>query len=123
MNKANTQFEDEFLMELQTIESSIVQVYRSNGEVYDSQVERALNVAISDLKAKQRNVSAKAHKLSGIDLELYKAITDNYTTLLENSNFTVDNAIECLKRLRKSVQRWTKQLGRQGYLNFVSRFV
>ena len=29
----------------------------------------------------------------------------------------------CLKRIRKSVQRWNKEGGRQGYLTFVGRFV
>ena len=123
MGSKNTQFEDKFLQELQLIEFSIILVYRNNGDVYDSQVERALNAAINDLKAKQRNTIAKVNSLSGADLELYNAITDSYTALLEDPSFTVENAIDCLKRLRKSVQRWTKQLGRQGYLDFVSRFV
>lgn len=29
----------------------------------------------------------------------------------------------CLKRLRKSVQKWTKRAGRQGYLTFIEQFM
>lgn len=35
----------------------------------------------------------------------------------------VEEIVACLKRIRKSVQRWTKQGGRQGYLTFVEQFV
>lgn len=31
--------------------------------------------------------------------------------------------ILCLKRLRKSVETWTKQGGRQGYLTYISQFL
>ncbi|MCX7668798.1 MAG: hypothetical protein N2439_01835, partial [Anaerolineae bacterium] len=31
--------------------------------------------------------------------------------------------IACLKRIRKSVQRWNREGGRQGYLTFISRFI
>ena len=36
---------------------------------------------------------------------------------------TLDVIVACLKRIRKSVQRWNKEGGRQGYLTFVGRFV
>jgi hypothetical protein len=35
----------------------------------------------------------------------------------------VDVIIACLKRIRKSVEKWNKQGGRQGYLTFVEQFV
>lgn len=31
--------------------------------------------------------------------------------------------VACLKRLRKSVQFWTKSGGRQGYLNYIVEFL
>ena len=36
---------------------------------------------------------------------------------------TLDVIVACLKRIRKSVQRWNKEGGCQGYLTFVGRFV
>jgi hypothetical protein len=34
-----------------------------------------------------------------------------------------DVIVECLKRIRKSIQRWNREGGRQGYLKFVEQFV
>ena len=36
---------------------------------------------------------------------------------------SVDDIILCLKRVLKSVKRWNKQGGRQGYLNFITQFM
>lgn len=37
--------------------------------------------------------------------------------------FTLDEMVACLKRIRKSINRWTQRGGRQGYLSFVSQFI
>ena len=31
--------------------------------------------------------------------------------------------VSCLKRVRKSINRWSREAGRQGYLTFVSQFI
>jgi hypothetical protein len=36
---------------------------------------------------------------------------------------TAAELVLCLKRIRKSIDFWTKEGGRQGYLNFVSKYV
>jgi hypothetical protein len=36
---------------------------------------------------------------------------------------TADEILACLRKIRKSVDRWNKQGGKQGYLQFVSEFV
>jgi hypothetical protein len=36
---------------------------------------------------------------------------------------SVAEIVACLKRIRKSVQLWTKEYGRQGYLNYVQKFI
>lgn len=36
---------------------------------------------------------------------------------------TLDEIVACLKRIRKSIQFWTKEGGRQGYLNYVNGFI
>lgn len=35
----------------------------------------------------------------------------------------LDEIIACLKRVRKSINRWSREGGRQGYLTFVSKFI
>jgi hypothetical protein len=36
---------------------------------------------------------------------------------------TVNELLDCLKRIKKSVQFWTKEGGRQGYLEYISNFM
>ena len=36
---------------------------------------------------------------------------------------SLDEVIACLKRIRKSVQKWNRQAGRRGYLQFVAKYV
>lgn len=36
---------------------------------------------------------------------------------------STDEVLACLQRIHKSVQRWTKRKGRQGYLTFVAQYV
>ena len=36
---------------------------------------------------------------------------------------TVDEVMACLKRVHKSINRWHRRGGKQGYLTFVSQFV
>jgi hypothetical protein len=36
---------------------------------------------------------------------------------------TAAELVLCLKRIRKSIDFWTKEGGRQGYLNYVSEYV
>jgi len=36
---------------------------------------------------------------------------------------SIEVIIACLKRIRKSVERWNREGGRQGYLTFIERFI
>ena len=36
---------------------------------------------------------------------------------------SIDEIISCLKRIMKSVEKWNKREGRQGYLRFVSQYI
>lgn len=36
---------------------------------------------------------------------------------------SIEEMIACLKRVRKSVETWNKQGGRQGYLNYIENFI
>ncbi len=40
-----------------------------------------------------------------------------------NDSKTIDEIIDCLKRILKSVNKWNKREGRQGYLKFVSQYI
>ena len=45
---------------------------------------------------------------------------------LEQGEFTpipLEDLVACLRRLRKSVDFWTKQAGRQGYMQYIEQYV
>ena len=50
---------------------------------------------------------------------LGKPVSEDPATPLLNA----EDLVACLRRLRKSVEFWTKEGGRRGYIDFVARFV
>jgi hypothetical protein len=129
-------FEEEYQDVLQNIEFAIASVYRQEPALTDYDVDKALNSlsrsyrfgeappppenfnelqkavyervrAICNLRLGKGGVS----NVEGKELELPMGIV------------TPDEIVACLKRIQKSVQRWTKEAGRRGYLEFVNDFI
>ncbi|MEZ4710451.1 MAG: hypothetical protein R3A44_24830 [Caldilineaceae bacterium] len=132
-------FEEEYQDVLQNIEFAIISVYREQPEMVDYDVEKALNGLIDLYTAEERNHEPRPPRnlrdASLLAYERAKSMCD-WRLGRENAFETEDGAapplpesitlaemIACLKRLRKSVERWTKRGGRQGYLNFVGEFL
>jgi len=127
--------EDEHFDVLQNIESTILSIYREHPELTDYDVDKAYTALIQTYRAE---ASAKpAVKPSG-DLanQVYDQAAAMCNWRLGRSSMkdkkgkpmpnpealTVETILLCLKRLRKSVDMWTKQNGRQGYLDYISQF-
>ena len=52
------------------------------------------------------------------------SLSPNLGKLEEGSRIcTADEIVACLKKILKSVTRWNREYGRQGYLNFAGRFI
>lgn len=131
-------FEDEYLDVLQNLEFAIVSVYRQDSELLDFDVERALNSLIRVYQAEQRGRTVPEIALQPLAQEVYEYVrtmcewrlgredmpaTNSDKTLPSVSPLSLEEIIHCLKRIRKSVQRWNKEGGRQGYLQFISDYV
>lgn len=125
--------EDDQLDVLQNIEFSIISVFREGHEVYDSVVMRALDTVINAYRAELRgNVlpSVQMDGPAGMIAERVQAVCETRLgrkkqvfELDPDGIKTVDVVLACLKKIRKSVERWNKSGGRQGYLQFASRFI
>lgn len=112
---------EQFEKELKTIEGSIINVYRTQPSLLDSQVARALSAVAANLKAKIKGRPSKEVKLTDLDLAVFDAVT---LALKEIGTIVSDtDLLQCIKLIEKSVPRWTNQYGRQGYLIFVSQYV
>jgi hypothetical protein len=94
---------------------------------------RAYEAAFEHYRAQTRGRQPKPCALTGLDRELYEAIMRMCESRLGRAGqpdpegdqpcLSVAELTDCLRRLRKSVECHTKNLGRQGYLTFVSQFV
>jgi hypothetical protein len=131
--------EDDYLDVFQNIEAGILAVYRNNKQMLDYDAETVVNVLIRDYQAEQKAGQPVQTALNDdLKRQLYSAVREmcewrlgrselvqdgKDVELVEEEGITLDELIACLKRVRKSIQHWTKQEGRQGYLNFVSEFM
>ena len=130
--------EEDYLDILQNIEFAIMSVYRDNLLLVDFDVEAAINALISLYHAQSQNHKARRTNLNEHATLVYERVQamcdwrlgrEDFVTADESENLpppepvTLDVIVACLKRIRKSVQRWNKEGGRQGYLTFVGRFV
>jgi len=130
--------EEEYLDVLQNIEFAIMSVYRDNPLLVDFDVEAAINALISLYHAQSQNHEARRINLNERATLVYERVQAMCDWRLGREELltadmrkrgpqpepvTFDVIAACLKRIRKSVQRWNKEGGRQGYLTFVGRFV
>ena len=133
-----TTFEDQYLDVLHNIESGIMMVYRKEPELVDFDVENALNALIRLYTAEMQGRPASPAKLNLRAQDVYSSVhvmcewrlgraeigpTEDGQKLPQPEPIGADEIVACLKRVRKSVQRWNKEGGRRGYLTFIGEFV
>jgi hypothetical protein len=130
-------FEEQYADVLQNIEFAIVETDRRLPGTLDYHVDAALEAAISVYTAEQLGRTPREVVLEGHRREMYDAVRKMCEWRLGRGRLDdeegeasgpptpsgVDEIAACLKRVRKSVQRWNKQGGRRGYLQFVSRYL
>jgi hypothetical protein len=119
--------EEQFEGTLKDIETAIVQVFQRNREMTDYVVSRVLDAAAGQYKAIVREHALKPVQLTGVDLAAFEAVQQACESWLrgkgEHKALTAEEILQCIRRLQKSVSFWSREGGRQGYLNYVSRFI
>jgi hypothetical protein len=132
-------FEDEYLEVLNHIESRIISLYRSKPSLQEEEILEALSALYSIYRAEEDKFPLPNLKLSPKAQEIYEGIqplcewhlgrgetpfkTKEKDKFLLNKTLSLSEVKACLKKIEKSVKRWRKEHGSQGYLKFVSRFV
>jgi hypothetical protein len=134
----NDAFEEQYLDVLHNIESAIVLVSQEHSEMLDLDVENALKALIRTYRAEKDNHPVSPPRLSELEEEIYDEVKsmcelrlgraeltteDGQQVDLPIEPLTIDEIIACLKRIQRSVKRWSKQHGRRGYLDFVQQFI
>ena len=123
---------------LQNIEFVIVSIFRREPMLVDFDVENAVNELARKYQAQAQGHEPRMPKLNERAKEVYDSVETicewrlGHEALMSEEMkargprlepVSLDVIVACLKRIRKSVQTWNKQGGRQGYLTFIQRFV
>jgi hypothetical protein len=123
--------EEEHFDVLQNMEFEIVQIYRSTSDLIDAEVLNAIESLIHSYNLEVKGGFAASPKVKGISATVAAAVKNicelrlgrgsNADELIEPK--TVQNIVDCLKRIQSSIKFWTKKNGRKGYLEYISKFV
>jgi hypothetical protein len=119
---------------LQNLEFSVVQIWRANREMTDYAALHAYETAFQFYRAEMRGHTPKPNTLTGLEAATLDAVKAMCEFRLGRAREPVagpetvlpvplEKIVDCLRELSKSVARHTKQSGRQGYLNFIDRFL
>jgi len=123
---------------LQNIEFGIVQVYRDHPHMTDWQALNAIEALLRAYQAEAKGIQPPPRPQDPLAQEVYGSVAamcewrlgrgtlwDKEGKPMETGPqpITLDEMVACLKRIRKSINRWTQRGGRQGYLSFVSQFI
>jgi len=127
--------EDTHLDVLQNIECAIVSVYRRQSTLRDLDVMRALDALIDVYRAEARGHTPKDISLPEPEgtvfqrvkemcaLRLGRPVVPTRVQVPFEGDKTASDILACLRKIRRSAERWNKRGGRQGYLQCVSKFV
>jgi hypothetical protein len=124
--------EDQYLDILKNMEAAIAEVFRETGDLTDLQVMPALDALIQHYRDVARNYIPKVIPLGQNESLVFKRVQEICEILLgkteplqhiEPKILQPDAIVACLRKIRKSVERWNDLNGKQGYLHFISNFV
>jgi hypothetical protein len=127
--------EDEYLDVLQNLEWAIVNEFRQDRSILDLDARDAANALVRHFEAESESrrptgapLSDRARKIFAsvraiCEWRLGRALAPDKSQSEFDASLTVGELVLCLKRIRKSIEFWTKKGGRQGYLQYVAEYV
>jgi hypothetical protein len=129
--------EDELLDVLQNIEFAIVSEFRKDGAILDLNVLDAVSALVRHYEAEMAGRKPPEPRLSDLSRRVFVSVRATCEWRLGRASGpipevtdepasqpkTTEEIVACLKRIHKSIGRWTKESGKRGYLEFVGRFI
>jgi hypothetical protein len=133
--------EEDHLDVLQNLEFAIVEIYKKNPDLIDAEVLTAIEALIRIYGAEAQGKTIGSRPIRGLSQSVAESVKFFCEVRLGRSTLT-DSPIEptdpsighlptisleilvaCLKRIQTSINFWTKKNGRQGYLDYILRFI
>jgi hypothetical protein len=117
---------------LKDIETVVVGIWRKQRGMTNYAVMRAYDAAVTHFAAVARQQTPKPVNLTGLDATLFEAVKDvcdwrlglvKYAERPQLPPVPPQDMVACLRRLRKSVDFWTQHGGRQGYMEYVQKYI
>ncbi len=125
-------FKEKYLDVLQNIEFAIQAVYKVKKDLTDYDVLFAIDALIEFYTAEERKRESRDFSLSENSKEVYAGVKEMCEFRLGKENeeyevigrpISIIELLNCLKKIKNSVNKWTKRYGRRGYLDFVKDYV
>lgn len=131
-------FEEKYNDTLRSIELAIVRVYREESALIDYQTLSAVNSLVRVYTAVSRRRNPPALKLDHVTQKVYDSIKlacdgwlgqapvfdeSGQMAELKEDALEVSEVIQCLKRIKRSIEMWQKQGGRRGYFEFIDKLL
>ncbi len=131
-------FEEQYEDVLQNIEFAIIRVYRGHPKLVDWDALNAVEALLRVYQAEAKGRQTTPASLTPLAQKVYASVKPmcewrlGRETVVDEADkpmelfpdpITLDETIACLKRIRKSINRWNRRGGRQGYLTFVGQYI
>ncbi len=131
-------WDEKHLDVLQKIEFAIVSAFAEHTDLRDGEVMHALDAAVVHYRAVGPGHVPTPHRITGNAAEgpdrIYATCEyrlrrgspehiEGEQHLPPGTEKTAEEILFCLHKIRKSVERWSNQAGRQGYLQFIRQYV
>jgi hypothetical protein len=130
--------DERYIEIIYTLERNNVEFYQEHPDLLDAHVEAAINHLMRVYRAETQGKQAPKQRMKGISLDLaetLEAVCELYRgraqvepqkgprSELELPVRTPEDITASLKKIKSSIKTWSKQSGRQGYLNYVTEFI
>jgi hypothetical protein len=126
-----TSFDEKNLDVLQNIEFGIILVYRDHPSLLDMDVKDAIDTLVRHYHAEEEQRRPPAPGLSDLAQRVFVSVRSMCEWRLGRSTgpatppspIPISELVEALRKIQKSIRRWSSVGGRQGYLNFVKQYL
>ncbi len=131
-------FEEKYNDTLRSMEIALVKTYREDEEMTDWETLTAVNGLIRVYTAEQKRRNPPVLSLKPLAKQSYdelKLTSDGWLGRapvvdeagqladISDHSLSIAEVVNCLKRIRKSIEMWQREGGRRGYFNFIDQFL